>query len=228
MAKFRERKNELRCKLHDDCWEQSLDSLIAIPNNEAIGPLFSFLLFGGEIRWRAATALGLVVAKIADQNIEQARTIMRRFLWHMNEESGNIGWGIPESMAEVMVNHRRLADEYNRMLHSYIRETGDDDNFLDHPPLRRGVYWGIGRLAQVRPDLMRAAIPSLLAGLEDEDHHGRGLAAWGLGILHAETALPALKKISKDKTCVELFENRRLIVTSTGVLAQNAIQEITR
>lgn len=226
MARFRSMKNHMRCQLQDDCWEQCLDDFIALPGNDAIGPLFSFLLFGDEMKWRAATALGLVVANIANTNMEQARTIMRRFLWHMNEESGNIGWGIPESMAEVMVNHPKLADDYNRMLHSYIRETGDDDNFLDHPPLRRGVYWGLGRLAQVRPDLVQAAIPSLLIGLEDEDHHGRGLAAWALGVLNAEEALPKLHAMVNDNACVELFDQRTLVCTTTGELAKQAIERI--
>ena len=226
MGRFRSLKTKIRCLLLDANWEENLSEIVALEPRESVGPLFSFLLFGGEMKWRAVTALGLVVSRLANEDMEQARVVMRRFLWHMNEESGNIGWGIAESMGEVMANHSRLAEDYNRMLHSYIRETGDDDNFLDHPPLRRGVYWGIGRLAKERPDLMKNATRSLLLGLEDEDHHGRGIAAWALGILGAKEAAPQLKHMVNDFTPVELFDERRMLCTTTGALAQQALDHM--
>lgn len=214
MARFRSMKTRLRCLLQADEWQQNLGEIVSIPPRESTGALFSVLLFGGEMKWRAVTALGLVVAELANNDMEQARIIMRRFLWHMNEESGNVGWGIAESMAEVMANSDKLAAEYNRMLHSYIRETGDDDNFLDHPPLRCGVYWGIGRLAQARPDLMRRALPSLIFGLDDEDRQGRGVAAWALGNL-----LFALKHAQKESGTPEQIDDAAPAASSEQELA---------
>ncbi|MFV0422567.1 DVU0298 family protein [Oleidesulfovibrio sp.] len=230
MAKFRSLKTRIRCLLLADDWEQQLDHILALPSKEAVGPLFSFLLFGGEMKWRAVTALGLVVASMADTRMEDARVVMRRLLWHMNEESGNIGWGIAEAMAEIMANHSGLAGEYDRMLISYIRETGDDDNYLDHPPLRRGVYWGIGRLAQVEPDKMRLAVRSLTLALEDEDAQGRGLAAWALTQLGGHIPADAvdelrtrLTALTDDPAEVELFAGRQLLCVTTGQLAREAL-----
>lgn len=226
MARFRSLKTTLRCLLQAEDWQENLPQLLAIPGRETVGPLMSFLLFGGEMKWRAATALGLAVARMADENMEQARVVMRRLLWHMNEESGNIGWGIPETMAEVMANHRRLADEYNRMLHSYVRETTEDDNYLDHPPLRASVYWGLGRLAQARPDLMGNTVRALSWGLEDEYRPGRGMAAWALGILRAREAADKLRPLLHDDTPVELFENRTVVCTTVGGLAAQALERM--
>lgn len=230
MAKFRSLKTRIRCLLLADDWEQQLEQVVSLSPKEAVGPLFSFLLFGGEMKWRAVTALGLIVSKMADSSMEDARIVMRRLLWHMNEESGNIGWGIPEAMAEVMANHPRLAGEYDRMLVSYIRETGDDDNYLDHPPLRRGVYWGIGRLAQVEPEKMRLAVPSLSLALEDEDAQGRGLAAWALTQLSthvspqdAAAIRTRLAAMVDDPAEVELFAGRCVVCTTTGRLAREAL-----
>ena len=76
---------------------------------------------------------------------------MRRLMWMLNDESGGIGWGAPEAMAEAMACHPRLAEEYVRILLSYIREDG---NFLEYEPLRRGALWGIGRLARVYPEML--------------------------------------------------------------------------
>ncbi|WP_456370759.1 DVU0298 family protein [Thermodesulfatator atlanticus] len=104
-----------------------------------------------EVRWKAIAAIGPVVAQIAAKDLEAARVIVRRFMWMLNEESGGMAWGVPEAMAESLANHRKLAEEYTSILISYIWEEG---NYLEYPPAQRGVVWGIGRLAQVFPDLL--------------------------------------------------------------------------
>ncbi len=227
MARFRSMKTNLRCLLQSPLWQDNLPDILAIPGQETLGPLMSFLLFGGEMKWRAATALGLVVNALAERNMEQARVFMRRLLWHMNEESGNVGWGIPETMAEIMCNNTRLADDYNRMLHSYVRETTEDDNYLDHPPLRAAVYWGLGRLAAVRPDLVRPAERALTWGLEDEHHPGRGMAAWALGTLQTRDAAERIRALLPDTTPVEHFQDRTLICTTVGEMAREALTGLT-
>lgn len=226
MARFRTLKTELRSMLEQDNWQDSLEAITQMPATQVIGPLMSFFLFGGEMKWRAVTAFGVVMGNLANNDIEQARIIMRRLLWHMNEESGNIGWGIAEAMAEAMINNKVLANEYNRMLHSYVRETDDDDNYLDHPPLRRGVYWGLGRMAKKYPELMKPSVRALSWGLQDEDGEGRGLSAWALGYLGSETNLPALKTMLDDKTPVELFDNRNVCCSTVADLATKAIHRI--
>ena len=54
------------------------------------------------IRWRAVSAMGIVTAALADARMDAARVIMRRMMWQLNDESGGIGWGIPEAMGEIM------------------------------------------------------------------------------------------------------------------------------
>lgn len=227
MARFRSLKQELRCQLQSDLWQDNLTDILAVPSRESAGPLMSFLLFGGEMKWRAATTLGLSVARLADEDMEAARVFMRRLLWHMNEESGNVGWGIPETMAEIMCNHRRLADDYNRMLHSYVRETTEDDNYLDHPPLRAAVYWGLGRLAQVRPELVLPATRALRWGLEDEFHPGRGMAAWALGTLQFTDSAEKIRTLLGDDTPVEHFDNRTVICTTVDGMARQALERMS-
>jgi len=229
MPRFRSLKTHLRALLASAEWEEHLDDIVALPGKGAVGPLLSFLLLGGEAKWRAVVALGRVVARIADANMEDARIIMRRLMWHINEESGNIGWGIPEAFGEILACHPRLADEYHRILVSYVRDTGKDDNYCDHAPLRRGVYWAIGRLAQERPHLpgfAETAVPALLAGLADCDLPARGTAAWSLGVLAAPEALPALRELRTCDAPVEHFERGRLLLCTVGELAQCAAQRI--
>ncbi len=151
------------------------------PARQVINPLFSFLYHKDEqIKWRAVTAMGGVVSKLADQDIESARVIMRRLLWNLNDESGGIGWGSPEAMGEIMAMHEGLANEYYNMLISYVNPDG---NFLEHPMLQRGVLWGVWRLACSRPHLIKDAARLLQPFLHSEDSTAQGIARKALGVL---------------------------------------------
>lgn len=194
----------------------------------AIGPLFSLLPLEPEIRHRAAVALGACVAKIAETDPEKAYNIVRRFMWHMSEESGNIGWGIPEAFAETLAASPKLAEKYRNILVSYIIDLGHDDNYCDNDILRRSCYWAIGRFAQTHPQLAEKARPWLLKGLEDEDSLCRGLAAWALGCLGSQlNEAPALKRLAASNNLdqVSLFDNDRLISKTVFELAKEALQK---
>ena len=158
-----------------------LETFRSYPARRVINPLFSCLCSTEpQIKWRAIKALGAVVANLAQDDMESARVVMRRMIWNLNDESGGIGWGVPETMGEVMARHEGLAKEYVNILVSYIREDG---NFLEHEPLQQGVLWGLGRLAQTSPELLQDAVPHLHPFLSSEDATLRGLAAWILGLL---------------------------------------------
>ena len=45
------------------------------------------------IKWHAVSALGAIVAALAEKEMESARIIMRRLMWSLNDESGSIGSG---------------------------------------------------------------------------------------------------------------------------------------
>ena len=117
--------------------------------------------------------MGITVSAIAETALEPARTIMRRLIWSLNDESGGIGWGAPEAMGEIMAENEALAREYYRILVSYIDENG---NVLENDELERGVMWGINRLAQKRPELLREWTGPVQAQLKSPDPVKRGLA----------------------------------------------------
>jgi hypothetical protein len=169
--------------------------------------------------------MGLLTAELAERNLESARVVMRTLAWNLTEECGGIAWGTPESMAEIMACHETLADEYAAILVSYLREDG---NFLEHEPLQRGVVWGIGRVAQVRPELLRAqdAGRYLLPYLESEDATVRGRAAWALGVLGTSEAGTKLETLLDDPEEVRLYLDRELVRSSVGDLASQALGRI--
>ncbi len=224
--------------LQGEDWERRLPELRGPELAQVVGPLFSFLLHREEVvRWRAVVALGMVVAAMADQDMESARVVMRRFLWHMNEESGNLGWGIPEAMAESMRRHEGLAREFHKPLASYIQDPRciGDCNFLDHPPLRTGVYWGLARLGEVRPEMVRRAVPDLLAALrssgdvlKDEGPVSKALICWTLGLVGASEARADLEALAGSDDPVRLFREHGLEDTTLGAVAREALERLGR
>lgn len=181
MPGFRQMKTKLLAVLNKPGWQQSLQREIEASERpvEYVGPFLSFLL-REDVRRQATWGLALAVRTVAAEDKEAARTIMRRLMWSMNEESGNIGWGIPEAMGAILAKTPFLAEEYWRILFSYVRETDGDDNFIDHEPLRRGAYWGIAHLAAHAPRFSSAAFARLVPGLEEPSPTARAVVAWGI------------------------------------------------
>jgi hypothetical protein len=204
--------------------ESALSKVAALPARQAINPLIGFFCHGeARLRWRAITATGLLVARLAEAEIESARVIMRRLMWSLNDESGGIGWGAPEAMGEIMARHPRLAEEYAAILVSYLDEKG---NYLELPALQEGLLWGVGRLAEARPNRL-ASVPSLLAPfLTSPSPVHRGLAAWVAGSLRVSTLKSLLNPLKADKMCFEFYDGRNLVPRTVSRMASNAMAQI--
>lgn len=222
----RDMKRKVLAVLQSDNFDQGLSQLCKLPARQVINPLFSFLLSSNEqTKWRAITAMGAVVANLAEKDMESARVVMRRLIWSLNDESGGIGWGAPEVMGEIIASHEGLAKEYAPMLISYVWEEG---NFLEYEALQRGAVWGVGRVAQVRPELVQDARAYLLPYLKSMDATVRGMAAWTFGLLGADVARPQLEALLVDEAEVSLYVDRRLVLRSVSDLAKEALAGITQ
>lgn len=233
MAHFRDLKRRVRELLLGPNWREALEDLAAVPARRLPGPLFSLLLDKDElVRWRAVEAFGRTIARMAEshepgEGLEAARVVLRQCLWRMNEESGGLGWGIPEALGESLARHRRLAGEFHRVLASYVRqEARGEGNYLEHAALRRGVFWGLGRLAQSFPELVAGEAGALAAGLADEDGANRGLAAWVLGLAGQGEARAGLEALLPDASDVTLFLDGELLRTTSGELARQALARL--
>ena len=148
MSEFRQLKARFFSICSSSGWRGSLEE--ALPEGDALktalNPLLA-LLPRPQCRLPAAYGLGLALSRLALADMERARVFMRRMMWSLNEESGNLGWGVPEAMGAALAMSPVLARAYSRVFLSYGYETGREDNFLDYAPLRCGVYVGAAMLA---------------------------------------------------------------------------------
>lgn len=205
--------------------EEALSALRAWPRPGAIAALLALLCSPeNRIKWAAVTALGALAADLAREDLSAGRELMRRLLWSLNPESGGVGWGAPEALAEIMANHEVLAAEFAPLLISLLMPEG---NYLEFPPLLAGAVWGVARLAAVRPELCQGATPYLLPLLEAPDPERRGLAALALGALQSLSARPGLTKLGNDATMIELYRKKKLVLCSIQEIARSALDSIS-
>ena len=194
---------------------------------DVVNPLFSALCSPSDtVRRHAVWAFGRMVPVIADQDMETARVIMRRLLWSLNDESGGIGWGAPEAIAEILAVHDRLAEEYSHMLISYMQDDGpepfQDGNYLELPMLQRGLLWGIGRLCVARRKLMidKGVGKEIREYLSSADPIVRGLAVWCLATLADGSAAGDLEQFAGDMSTVSVFVDGQLQTFTIGELVR--------
>ncbi len=198
---------------------------------ELISPLFSAICRGEEnIKWHAVSVFGKIVSNISLVDGEASRIIMRRFLWSLNDESGGIGWGAPESMAEIMVHSPLLFREYHHMLLSYMKKDGpehfQDGNYLELPQLQAGLLWGIGRIGIAYRTVLneKQVVSDVLPYLKSSEKNVRGIAVWALTNLNPEPAKVALSDLCTDESEVTLYLDGIFNKTTIGQLAKEALQ----
>lgn len=207
----------LRSKYLGDC----IKAIISLPERQAINPLISFLLHSEPVvRWRAVIAIGEVVSKLASRDAESARVIMRRFMWSLNDESGGIGWGAPESMCVSVAKSDIIALEYCPIIVSYL---DIDGNYLEYEPLQRGLLWGINYLAQTQRDLVVTAKPHLTKYLDSKDSHVRGFATMAVRFLNVKDSLEKLRMLTSDESQFSTYEEDSIKTFTVGEKASEAI-----
>ena len=112
-----------------------------------LGKLFAMTFTADEVRaWHAIEAIGIASKAKAGRNSETIRDFMRRCIWSMNDESGELGWRSPEIMGEVLYRVPSLIPEYAHLMFHYF----------DESPFERGAVHAVMRIAPMAPELLEA------------------------------------------------------------------------
>ncbi len=171
MAVFRKNKEILRNWLQKPDWAEKNAFPPDLAHSglmEIINALFACLPQSGPIAQRAAYCIGNCIARLYLEDKEQAQICVRRFIWHMNEESGNIGWGIPEAFGQTLAQSDGLAKIYHNILISYIYDIDGDSNFCDHAPLRVSCYEALYIFGMARPEYREKILTVVHKAKEDD------------------------------------------------------------
>ncbi len=219
--------------LGKDDLTQTREQLILFDPKSLINPLVSCLCHVNEIvRWHCVSVLGEVVNAIGNDEMENGRIVMRRFLWMLNDESGGIGWGVPEAMSESMYHNTILAEEYMHMLVSYSIDDGpelfQDGNFIELPLLQHGVLWGLCRLAEkYKTQLIDRSVGENIGFyLKSKDGQVRGLACLLCGLLQHSEYTRQLYSLVNDTNEVRLYADEEIREYTVGHLASGALSRI--
>lgn len=160
-------------------------------------------------RWYAISALEALARAYAADHDEIYRNVIRRAVWAMADESGNVPWAAPEMMTAVI---KAAPKQYREFVKIMIT------NGLDSPMCHLGVLWSIGYLG---PDYLAEIEPygkRILKFLEHKDGELRGTAVWALKRLQYAPAFDKMNSMADDAAEVWIYEN--------GSLQQQTISQI--
>jgi len=191
---------------------------------KVISPLLSLLLdLDKRVRWHAVSSIGLVVEMLYKEDQEKARVILRRLMWQLNDESGGIGWGCPETMGEILFRVEGLSKEFSKILVSYIYE---DQNYLEYPPLLQGAFWGIARVSKAHPEDVWGAKKRLLEEIKGNDIFIKIYSLLALGNFNVLFDWEEIKDLLDDKREFEIYWDEKFQNVSISLLANKLLKEV--
>jgi HEAT repeat protein len=169
-----------------------------------------------RISWRAIEALGVAASRVAEDDPDHIRQLLRRLLWLINDESGGICWRAPEAMAEILWHRPKLFADYVPIVTSLIVNLEEED--LEH--FRAGTLRAIGRLAEAGADHIHDVISSVTFALDDSNPQVRGMAVWCLREVGRADLLADRPDLLDDEGPVDLYED--------GVIRRTTVSQLVR
>ena len=203
-------KEEVVALLEEKEYKQLADAIIQKRSNIRY---LNRLLYDPDklIRWRAIEAMGEIADRLAGEDPEAVRVMLRKLLWTINDESGGIGWSAPECIGEIIYRRPGLFGEFASIIISHAEEE----------MLRRGVLWAAGRIAQAGPGLVREEVKDLAGYLDDPDPAVRGYTIRFLSIMGERPEPARHRLLLEDGARVPLYEDGRLYEVRVAKLARS-------
>jgi HEAT repeat protein len=172
-----------------------------------------------RISWRAVEALGAAASRVAENDPDAIRHLLRRLLWLVNDESGGICWRAPEAMAEILWHQPILFADHIPIVTSLIENLAEED--LEH--FRAGTLWAIGRLAVAGADHIPHLIPTVSSALDDSNPRARGMAVWCLREVGRADLLADRPDLLADEEAFDLYEDGAIRRTTVSELVRRAL-----
>jgi hypothetical protein len=212
---LRPSRRHLRAQIITLLQDGNFQGLTHLAGQEAgvAGTLMQFFYDPGDLLyWRALEGLG----HVAGSHPDQVHKLINRLLYLLNEDSGSTGWGAAAALGEIGRHQVSLVQEIIPMFVSFLEEA-----FSQEPML-----WGVGRLAEVHPQLLHEVLPVIVTFLTNPEPQLRALAAWGLGKGRYREATDAIRGLAGDNQPVQLYDQGHLLQTTVGQVARQALADL--
>jgi len=124
-------------------------------------------------KWQAVSAIG-VVAGEGGLSSDKVADRITRFLWALNDESGDVPYGIPEALGEILTVRPELRARCIPILVSFLVQ----EELVQTGPILAGAIWALGHAGISDREERDRARPGLRLALATADSDVRGAALW--------------------------------------------------
>jgi len=167
------------------------------------------------LRLRAAEALGKACKVVSVTDPKTVVAVFQGLLKPFADSSASV-WGSVDAIGEIIANVPDLFAGYITRLYP----------LLEDETLRPKVLRALGRIAQVRPNIVRRRLLfPLLPFLQDTNPQTRGYAVWLFGNLHMPEARESLAGVKGQETEMAFYAEGRLIKKTIGELVAEALKK---
>lgn len=167
-------------------------------------------------RAHIAWMIGKVCARVASREPGQVSELLHR-LFEACSDSAATPWGMVETIGEVIAGRADIFGAFTRHLLNYMNDSSTQVQ----------VIWALGRIARVRPDLIRATpFYTLFHFINHPDPRMRGLIARLLGRIKASEAAIQLMSLNEDTAGLSFWEDNCSVSCTVSELAQEAVARI--
>jgi len=167
------------------------------------------------LRWRAAEALGKASAVIAQKDPGAVSKLLQGLFTSVSDTAAS-SWGSVDAIGEII---GALPDHFSGFLPQLVQLSRD-------PLLLPEVLHAMGKIGEIRPDLLRRFSYPMIPLLHDSNSEVRGYAAILLGNLRAHEAKEDLIKLKDDMTAIEIYRAGEIENTTIHQLANESLAKL--
>jgi len=169
-----------------------------------------------EKRYRIAWIIGQVCARVANRKPGPVADFLHR-LFEACSDSAAMPWGMVETIGAIIAQRPDIYGAFTRHLLAFMGDASTQE----------AVVWGMGEIAEKRPDLIRATpFYSTFHFLEHDDPAIQGLMVRLLGRIRAREALFQIMGLQQDRSACSFFDKGQMRTTTVAALAGEAIASI--
>jgi hypothetical protein len=166
-------------------------------------------------RWRAAEALGKICAVIATSDPGTISKLLQGLFTSVSDTASS-SWGSVDAIGEII---SALPDHFSGFLPQLVQISRD-------PALLPEVLRAMGKIGEIRPDLLRRYSYPMIPLLRNPDSEVRGYAAILLGHLKAYEAKADLTKLKDDMAPIDIYRAGQSEKTTLHQLATESLAKL--